>query len=205
MGGGYTLTPGTTDITGFDLFPVNLATTTYTGLKVNIYVWGTVNTGPVTVATPAFSNLLGTYTDTLAAGTYTSGFFFPVEASTPGASPGFTLPTPLSISSTTIGVTFNVQGTTDGTTYNNVNSLTSLITYGTLPTVGTSLFNGYYRNGNSEVNGNFTSPVHTLGASDQGLAMRVFGDVTPVPEPTSIALLGAGAGGLLVLRRLRRA
>src|SRR5580765_4379745 len=38
MGDGYTLAAGTTQITGFDLFPVNLSGTSYTGLKINIFV-----------------------------------------------------------------------------------------------------------------------------------------------------------------------
>ena len=61
MGDGYVLAAGATDITGFDIFPVNLSGTTYTGLKINSYVWGTVNTGTVNATTPAFGNLLGSY------------------------------------------------------------------------------------------------------------------------------------------------
>jgi hypothetical protein len=105
----------------------------------------------------------------------------------------------LSIPSTTIGLTFNYQGTTDGVTYNSVNSLTSLIEYGMPPTVGSQLFNGYYRNANSEVDGNFTSTLRSLGFTDQGLALRVFGTV--VPEPSSFALAGLGAAALLIFRR----
>ena len=61
------------------------------------------------------------------------------------------------------------------------------------------MFNGYYRNANSEVNGNITSPLRTLGYTDQSLGLRIFSDV---PEPTTLALLGAG-GVLLFLRRRR--
>src|SRR5215470_10896382 len=63
MGDGYLLTPGTTNISGFDVFPVNLSGTTFTGLKITIYVWGSVNTsGIVDSITPAFGNLLTNYT-----------------------------------------------------------------------------------------------------------------------------------------------
>ena len=202
MGAGYVLAAGTTAITGFDLFPVNFTSTSYTGLRINIYVWGTVNTGTVNAAAPAFSNLLGNYTVDSSGSFAGGGTYFPYEGATVGASPGYTLATPLAISSTTIGLTFNYQGTTDGVNYANINALTSIISYGTAPTVGSQLFNGYYRNANSEVNGNFTSTLRSLGLTDQGLAVRVFGNVTPAPEPTTMALLGAG-GVLLFLRRRR--
>jgi hypothetical protein len=199
MGGGYNLLPGTVDITGFDIFPVNLSGTAYTGLKINIFVWGSVNMGTVNATTPAFGNLLANYTLT-SSGTYNSGFYFPFEGSPVASGPGITLASPLAISSTTIGLTFNYQGTTDGTTYNNINSLTSLISSGTAPSVGSQVFNGYYRNANSEVNGNFTSTLRALaGLQNQSLSLRVFGDV--VPEPASLALAGLGAGLFVLFRR----
>jgi len=201
MGDAYTLAAGTTSITGFDLYPVNLSGTTYTGLKINIFVWGTVNTGAVSAAAPAFSNPLGSYTLT-ETGTFSSGFFFPIEGATPGSSPGLTLPSPLALAGTTIGLTFNIQGTTDGVTYNNVNSLTSLISYGTLlPTVGSQVFNGYYRNANSEVDGNFTSGLRSLGQQNQSLAVRIYGDGIVVPEPGTMALAALGGLALLAFRR----
>ena len=201
MGDGYVLAAGTTDITGFDMFPVNLSGTAYTGLRINIFVWGTVNTGTVAVGTPAFGSLLGSYTVD-SAGTYTSGFFYPFEGSPVGSAPGVTLATPLAISSTTVGISFNYQGTTDGVNYSSLNSLTSIIQYGMTPTVGSQMFNGYYRNAASEADGNFTSTLRSLGVANQSLGLRVFGDVTPVPEPTTVALLGGGAV-LLFLRRRR--
>jgi len=200
MGDAYTLAAGTTSITGFDIFPVNLSGTTYVGIKINIYVWGSVNMGTVSATTPAFGNLLGSYTLT-SPGSFDNGFFFPFEGTTPGVTPGITLTTPLNISSTTIGITFNYQGTTDGTTYNNVNSLTSLIGYGTPPTVGSQVFSGYYRNANSEVNGNFTSSLRTLGQSNESLALRVYGTV--VPEPSSLLFAFTGTALLLHYRRKR--
>src|ERR1039457_7157023 len=79
MGDAYNLAAGSTAITGFDLYPVNTSGVNFTGLHINIYVWGTVNTsGTVNATTPAFSNLLGSYTLT-EAGSFNSGFYFPVE------------------------------------------------------------------------------------------------------------------------------
>ncbi|MEJ0088186.1 MAG: PEP-CTERM sorting domain-containing protein [Limisphaerales bacterium] len=200
MGDGYTLATGTTAITGFDLYPVNVTGTSYTGLRATIYLWGTVNTGAVSAATPAFSNLLGTYTFNFT-DAYTTGFYFPLVGATPGT-PGAALASPVAISSPTVGITLNYQGTTDGVNYSTVNNLTSIISTGaTAPSVGSAVFNGYYRNGNGEVNGNFTSGVRSLGLQNQSLALRIYGNVTPVPEPTSLALIGAGGLALLALRR----
>src|SRR5690349_4409698 len=199
MGDAYTLAAGTTAITGFDIYPVNLSGVNYVGIKINIFVWGSVNTsGTVNSTTPAFGNLLGSYTLT-SSGTFTTGFYFPFEGSPNGVNPGITLGSPLSIPSTTIGITFNYQGTTDGVTYNNVNSLTSLIGYGTAPTVGSQVFSGYYRNAASETDGNFISTLRTLGNANESLALRVYGTV--VPEPGSFALIGIGSAALLIFRR----
>ena len=201
MGDGYVLSPGTTSITGFDLYPANFTANTYTGLRVTFYIWGTVNTGAVSAGSPAFGNLLGTYTfDTLTPGFGPSSFY--AIDNTPGSVPGYSLGAPLAISSTTIGLTFNYQGTTDGVNYSSANGLTSLISYGTSPTVGSQVFNGYYRNANSEVNGNFTSTLRSLGLQNQSLGVRVYG-VNPVPEPTALALVGAGGLALLAIRRRR--
>jgi hypothetical protein len=173
MGDGYTLAPGTVSITGFDLFPVNLSGTSYTGIKISIFVWGSVNTsGSVNAATPAFGNLLGSYTFT-STDAYGTGFFFPIEGSPVGSAPGFSLATPL----------------------------TSIISYGTTPTVGSQVFNGYYRNAASETDGNFTSSLRSLGQQNQSLGLRVFGDVTAVPEPAVFSIAGLGAAALLIRRR----
>ncbi|MEI7730237.1 MAG: PEP-CTERM sorting domain-containing protein [Verrucomicrobiota bacterium] len=203
MGDAYTVAAGTTTITGFDLYPVNLSGTSYTGLKLNLFVWGTVNTGTVNSTTPAFGTLLGSYSFT-SAGTYNSGFYYPFEGTPVGSAPGYTLGTPIELTSTTIGITFNYQGTTDGVTYNNVNSLTSLISYGMLPTVGSQVFNGYYRNAASETNGNFTSTLRSLGQQNQSVALRIYGtDGTSVPEPGTFAFLGLGGAAVFVFRRRR--
>jgi hypothetical protein len=200
MGDAYSFDAGTISITGFDVFPVNLSGTTFTGLRINISVWGSVNlSGTVNASTPAFGDLLGTYTFT-ESGTFSSGNFYPFEGSPVGSAPAFTLSSPLSLNSTTIGLSINYEGTTDGNTYGRVNSLTSLISYGTLPTVGSQLFNGYYRNAASEIDGNFTSTLRSLGQQDQSLAVRIYGEAVPEPATTALA---AGVG-LLAFAALRR-
>ena len=202
MGDAYGLVPGATSITGFDIYPVNLSTTNFTGLKINIFVWGTVNTGAVSAATPAFSNLLGSFTLTTGTGAFNSGSFFPFEGSPVGSAPGITLGAPLAIPSNVIGLTFNYQGTTDGTNYSSINSLTSLIVLGAAPTVGTNILGGatggYYRNANSETNGNFTSALRSVTGTNENLAVRIYGDV---PAPGACALVGLG--GLAFARRRR--
>jgi hypothetical protein len=153
--------------------------------------------GAVSAATPAFGNLLASYTLT-SAGSFNTGFYFPFESGSPGVTPGISLATPLSVPGT-IGLTFNFQGTTDGVNYVNANNLTSVIATGNPATVGSEVFNGYYRNANSEVNGNFTSALRSLGLNNQSLAVRIYGDV--VPEPSSFALAGLGAAALVIFRR----
>jgi len=198
MGDAYTLASGTTSITGFDIYPVNVSGTSYDHLKMNIFVWGSVNMGTVNATTPAFGNLLGSYTLT-DTGTFTTGYYFPFEGSPIGSNPGITLGTPLALSGTTVGITFNFQGSTDGgVTYLSANSLTSLIKYGVPADVGTEVFNGYYRNASSEVDGNFVSSLRSLGYTYQSLGLRVYG---VIPEPSSLALAGLGAVALMAFRR----
>lgn len=196
MGGGYELLTGATQITGFDLFPVNITGTNFTNIKVTVYVWDNVNTsGTVNATTPAFSNLLGSFTFTRT-DDFSTGFFYPIENADPSL-PGFALPTPIDITDGTIGLTFNVQGSTDGVNYANINALTSLITLGVPATVGANVFNGYYRNAAGETDGNFTSALRSLGLTNQSVAVRVYG----VPTPGAASLLGLG--GLMTLRRRR--
>ncbi len=192
MGDGYILTAGTTKISGFDFAAANLTGTNYTGLEVNLDVWGNVNTGTVNSTTPAFGSLLGTYTIT-ATGSFNSGVLYYLST--------VTLSTPLAISGTTIGLTFNVQGTTDGTNYSSANALTSVIESGVAPTVGAAVFNGYYRNANSETNGNFTSTLRSLGLQDQTIGVRIYGDSSSssTPEPATFGMVGMGL--LVMLRR----
>ena len=107
MGAGYNLLAGTYDITGFDLYPVNLSGTAFDHLKLNIFVWGSVNTsGTVNSTTPAFGNLLASYTLT-SAGSFNTGFYFPFEGSPNGVNPGISLATPLAIPTSTVGISFN--------------------------------------------------------------------------------------------------
>jgi hypothetical protein len=200
MGDAYNLAAGTTQITGFDVYPVNTTGVNYTGLKINIFVWGTINTsGTVNSTTPAFGSLLATYSLT-SAGSFNTGFYFPFESATPGVTPGISLGTPLTVPGT-VGITFNYQGTTDGVNYASANNLTSIIS-SNAPTVGSEVFAGYYRNAGTptETDGNFTSSLRSLGGlgTYQSLAVRVY---TVVPEPTTLAFAGLAAAFMVLRRR----
>ncbi len=204
IGDAYTLTAGTTQITGFDVFSGNLSGVTYTALKLNVYVWGGVNLGAASVATPAFSTLLGSYTFNSAAGSYASGFYYSFQNAVPGSAPALLLAAPIAVPGTAVGITINVQGTTDGLTYASANSLTSMITTGVPATVGSNVFNGYYRNAASETNGNFTSTLRSLGLTNQSMALRIYGDVTPVPEVSTWLMMGLGLAGIGLLAQRRQ-
>ena len=206
IGDAYILAAGTDEITGFDFFPVVNSGSNYTGLKINIWVWDTVNSGTVNAGSPAFSSLLASYSDTVT-GTFTNLTDYALESGTAGT-PLFTLATPLTLSDTTVGITINVQGTTDGITYATANGLTSAIATGVAPTVGSDVFNGYYRNAASETNGNFTSTIRSLGLQDQTLALRIYGISEAVtsstPEPATTGMAVAGVGLIAALRRRRK-
>ena len=188
MGDAFVLAPGANDLTGLDLFPYLGSGTSYVGLKLNFYIWGNVNTGSVTASAPAFSDLIGSYSLTFHR-SYPSGYYYNFESATPGVTPGIPLPSPLLLPSTVstvdnsngtvsdlIGITFNFQGTTDGTNFNSANGLTPIISPN-LPTTGANYFNGYYRNANSEMNGNFTSSIRSLGLPNQNIGIRIYGDI----------------------------
>ena len=131
MGGGFILVPGTFQITGFELAAGNVTGTTFTGVRYTLSVWSTLSTGAVNAGSPAFSGLLGTFTGTDIA-TLNNG----TELLLP-----ITLASPLTISSTTMGIAVSFEGTTDGVNFNSINGLTPVLTSGSLPAVGTLEFN----------------------------------------------------------------
>ena len=199
IGDGYNLAPGTVDLTSFVLYPVNFTTsTTFTNIQETVYVYGAVNnTGTVSATTPAFSNLLGSFTATIA-GSFGINSYFPTTL-TP------TVPLVLPVGTTQIGLSFSDQGSTDGgVTYALTQGLTTIISDTTTPLVGSDVFNGYYRNVNSETNGNFTAGIRSLGLTNQSAAVVINGDIVAVPEPASTAVLAIGGAGILVRRRRGR-
>jgi hypothetical protein len=180
VGGAYVLPAGSEDLTGFDLLLKNTSSTTFTGIKIYIFVWGAVNTtGTVNAATPAFSDELGIY-QFGATVTLRPGQEIHEENGQPGTTPSLPLATPLQLNGDTIiGLTFNVQGTTNGLTYTSVTGLTTLFSSGAPPTAGQNLFDdAFYLNLNGETNGNFTGgPYTSSGFTDLNFTTRVFGDI----------------------------
>jgi hypothetical protein len=237
-GGGYfALAPGTTALTGLDLFPIigvtNVSTGqiisspayNYSGLKITVDVWGTLNLGTVNSSNQAFSNLLGTYTltDYVGAGAFVNGNIYNFENSAaPGVIPGITLTTPIVIPSTVghdsigepvIGISYIVQATNAssgvGATYAAVNGVAPSFTLGSPASVGDQSlapnadFNTvFFFNNTNEQTGNFKEgPYSFTGYNDSALALRAYGTVVPVPEPTSLSLLGLSAAALLRRRK----
>lgn len=195
MGDGYQLTPGTTNITGFDFIPMNGTSNNLLGVKINVYIWGSINQGAVGPSTPAFGNLLGLYTATLSQSIPSSNYFA-FESFPPGSAPYITLNPPLAIPGTNVGITINYEGTVDGTTYSNMDDLTSLVTYGLPDSVGGADFNGFYINNNSEMNGNFIEGYTQFigGYPFQTVGLRIYGNIqtgnqVPLANPQSVNVL----------------
>ena len=191
MGGRYQLAAGTNRIDMITVTAANLTASAVTYLRATVYVWDNINTGTVTATDPAFSGLLGTYsadfnlTSTpLATGTFD---LFEVSMGKSG----------LNIADTLLGITVNLQASTDGVTYSSIQALTSIITYGVPAFVGSNPANGFYRNAAGESNGNFNSGLRTLGLTNQNIGLIIEG----VPAPGALALLGVA--GLAGSRRRR--
>jgi hypothetical protein len=195
IGSAIGLAPGTQYITGFDLFPTNvtneLATptnVTFTAIKLNIYVWGTVNSGTTSASNPAFGDLLTPTPLSLTIGINPNlppGYYVPLEGDH-ASSPGIILNTPLQLPSNTssIGLTVEVQGTTQNLssgnlTFSDYNGLNNYVVGGTAepaPLVGYDPEDGWYRNANGETNGNFTSTLRSEpGYVNTAIATDVYG------------------------------
>jgi len=198
VGGNFSLPGGTISLSGFDVAVINDSATTVPDLQVNIYVWGSVNTGPFSSTTPAFSNLLGSYSTDLAVN-LAQGDYKTLQSGEPGANPGIALATPLMIpvGTTGIGVSYGFESSsTLNGVYAPKTGLTSLVTYGVPPT--TDLSGSYYPyffyNTGGETNGNFNEGPYTFNDPDNEMAARIYGTIA-VPEPKGLALLGVAAIG----------
>ena len=210
MGAAVMLTPGTTSISGLDLYVTNLTGARVTGLRINVFIWDTINTGPYSSSNPAFSNLLGTFSWTRDAVSIRQGGLYGITGASRGVDPGLTLDRPLSLGDTSIGLTMNFQRlASDGVSYESVDGLSGLFVIDGRLTTGSDIFpNHYFRNAQGEADGNFISGPYANGAPQLksiGLAMRVFGEVTPVPEPASYLLLGLGLTAISLARQRERA
>ena len=214
-GEAYVVPAGTTDLTGMDFWFGNStndstlspypqynggAGTTYNALKVTIYVWGTVTPSPLlnssnpalSPTNPAFSNLLATesFVDHSTVPVDTHAYAYEDQGA-PGVFPGISfanLSGPVALNGlTTVGITINVQGSTDGgTTFANIAGLTPLIDADVPPTVGATQTDAFYINDSGEANGNFTSGPHYFQEQNssgtvvpfnyQAVTTRVYGD-----------------------------
>jgi MYXO-CTERM domain-containing protein len=197
MGGAYNLAAGTTNVTGFQVVCYNATggATPINFIKATVYLWDTVNLGTVSAASPAFSNSLGSSSaiyDFTASGGLATGFYSALTMNLASA---------IALADTQVGVTVNFQASADGVNFTSVSKLTTVITYGAAPAVGSNVFNGYYRNAGtpSETDGNFTSALRALAVADQSVALQIMS--SDVPAPGALALLGVA--GLVGGRRRR--
>jgi hypothetical protein len=217
IGGVIKPAAGTSEIYGFEAFPINLTSaTTFTDIKLNVYFWGTVNpsvaSGLVSTSTPAFSNLLGEESAVVDYAADGATGLPPDSIGTPGgasADPAddpygaFILSNPIAVPvNSSIGVTVNCQGSTDGgNTYNSIQMLTTPISYNAPPTNGSTGVNGNFRNrynsghgtaiGSAETNGNFVTNLINNGLTDNtGPLLRLYGVVGPATADNWLSTSG---------------
>jgi hypothetical protein len=201
IGGIYGISASAQEITGLDVSIDNATSynsstggynspgTTFTALKETAYFWQTVSPG----SNPVFSNYLGSrtiyFTSAPPPGYFT---WYGENGGAVGANPTWSFGTnPLLLNSSggsgtsTIGVAFNIQGTTDtisngnyaAANYSNYQYLTTPITSGVAPTNGSNPSLYYFRNAAGLTNGNFnwSSDSRTISSSYVDVPVRIFG------------------------------
>lgn len=187
---------GSFQITSLTIYMASVTATNYTDISARIQFWNTTNAA----STPVFSNAAGPLL-TLSLGplsTMANSFY----------TFNITLTTPITLtggSGTNWGFVQNFQGDT-GSGLMDTTNLTSLITYNTNGgyaagqiTNGTAPNQGYYRNASGRTDFNFASTdSRTLSLNSQGIGIIIRGNPIPVPEPSSVALLGLSGVGLAV-------
>jgi len=172
-------------VTGGTAYMVATTATVYTNIRLNITFWGNAsNANGTSPNTAAFTNQL--YVLNLDLGALNTAaqtmYTFP-----------FVLPSTVTLSNNTGGITINWQGDT-GNGLVSTDNLTPLIRYGPALnagtfTAGTAGTNGWYQGKALEINGNFTGADFTAFTGDlnQGLALQLFGVSTLPTAVTSAA------------------
>lgn len=160
----------------FDTLLASAAAVNYTNVRLNVVFWGVANTA----ATPVFSTPLGSYAYDLGPLSAAANTVYNLNQ--------VVLPTPIpiAVNTTNLGITFNYQGDT-GTGLANTDNLTTTVRFTTAVAVGSTTFNGYFRNASGRTDFNFASTdARNIGANS-AIALRLY---SAVPTAAGVALGG---------------